>query len=109
MADVIDAFPGVMSDELEGPIIPTDDVLTPTQKLMALAGKTGDFSDAVNIEDLTKLGQHVVEDYERDKADRREWDDTAREALKLAAQEMKEVRKEFPWTRASNVRFPLLT
>lgn len=109
MADIIDAFPGVMSEDGDGPVIPTDDVLTPTDKLMRLAGKSGDFSEAMKIEDLTKLGMEVVEDYERDKADRKDWEEVARDALKLAAQEIKGVEKGYPWPKASNIRFPLLT
>jgi chaperonin GroES len=113
MPEVIDAYPGVLSPELEGPIIVTnDDVpdLTPIDKLMKLAGEVGDFSGAMELEGLAKLGQKVVEDYERDLKDRKDWAEIAEDALNLAAQEIegKEV-KSYPWKDCSNIRFPLLT
>lgn len=112
MPEVIDAFPGVLTPELEG-VAPLDGeeviTLSPLDKLMALAGKTGDFSEAIPLDDLATLGTKVVEDYERDKADRKEWEKIAKEALALAAQEQEAKEKEFPWVGASNVRYPLLT
>lgn len=80
-----------------------------TQKLMALAGKTGDFSEAVSAVDLTRIGAEVVEDYETDKKDRKEWEDTVREALEAASQSGKGEAKTYPWPNASSVRFPILT
>lgn len=112
MAEVIDAFPGILTPEMEG-VIPAGLTAAPElssiDKLMALAGKTGDFSEAMDIEDLTKLGSRVVEEYERDKSDRRSWTEVAEEALDLAAQEFKGEKKTYPWKGASNVRYPLLT
>lgn len=114
MADVIDAFPGVLSEQLDGPIVDPDDPQgdaepSAAEKLMMLAGKTGDFSEAIDLNDLAKIGQRVVEDYERDKRDRKDWEDVAKEALTLAAQEQKSTEKTYPWKGASNVRYPLLT
>lgn len=111
MLETIDAFPGVPTPELEG-VVPLDEEvieLSPLDKLMALAGKTGDFSEAIPLDELATLGTKVVEDYERDKADRREWEKIAKEALALAAQEQENKEKNYPWKGASNVRYPLLT
>lgn len=109
MSELIDAFPGVMDDTGSGPIVPTEG-LSPRDKLLRLAGTAGDFSNALDLEDLHKLGQRVVEDYERDKRDRKDWAETAEEALNLASQEFegKDV-KSYPWKGCSNVRFPMLT
>lgn len=112
MATVLDPFPGMMSPDMEGPIIPTDEEeleLSPVDKLMALAGKTGDFSEAISLDDLATLGSKVVEEYERDRSDRKEWEDIAKESLQLAAQSHKDAEKSYPWKGASNVRFPVLT
>jgi chaperonin GroES len=111
MATVIDAVPGALTEDLEGVVELDGDVLEPTatEKLMALAGKTGDFSEAISLDDLATLGSKVVEEYERDKSDRDPWEKTAKEALDLASQEHKDAEKTYPWKGASNVRFPLLT
>jgi chaperonin GroES len=108
LASVFDAVPGDLTEDLDGVEL---DALepTPTEKLMALANKAGDFSEAVDPADLTKIGAQVVEDYERDKADRKDWEEIAKESLDLASQEFKDAEKTYPWKGASNVRFPLLT
>lgn len=95
--------------ETEDALIEEVPELTPAEKLMALANKTGDFSEAISLEDLATLGSKVVEEYERDKRDRSEWEKIAKESLQLAAQSHKDADKTYPWKGASNVRFPLLT
>lgn len=113
MPEVIDAFPGALTPELEGVVpLPIEDgaaELTAIDKLMALASKTGDFSEVIPLEDLATLGTKVVEDYERDKRDRMPWEKIAKEALALAAQEQESKEKTYPWIGASNVRYPILT
>lgn len=103
--DIIDAFPGEMTPDLEGPIIEP----SASEKLMLLANKAGDFSEAIDINALARIGQEVCEDYERDKFDRKDWAEIASEALKLAAQEHKGEVGTYPWKGCSNVRYPLLT
>lgn len=102
--DLTDAFPGVMDEEGSGPIIPT---LEP--QLGQLAAATGDVSGMIEAQTLLSLGQRVVEDYQRDKADRKEWEEIAEEALKAASQEAKGETKTYPWPLCSNIKYPLLT
>lgn len=83
--------------------------LSATEKLFLLANSRGDFSGAVTLERLAKIGAQAVEDYEKDKTDRREWEEVVKEALSLAAQSHKDEKKDTPWKGASNVRWPLLT
>lgn len=83
--------------------------LSAAQKLMALANKTGNFADAITKEHLARIGIEVVEDYERDKRDRKEWEDIAKAALDSAKQKKRTESKDHPWKGASNIRFPLLT
>lgn len=77
-------------------------------KLLMLARSEGDISHVFSDEDLTRLGSEVVEDYTRDKADRADWERIVLKAQKSAAQEAKG-QKDYPWNRASNVHYPLLT
>ena len=83
--------------------------LSPAAKLSRLAAKQGNFADAMSAIDLVELGAKVVDEYERDKEDRKEWADIAEEALSAASQGKACEEKTYPWKGASNVRFPLLT
>jgi len=60
-----------------------------------------------DIEDSDDIGRQVVDDYETDLQSRSEWEKNMREAMDLALQVTKD--KAYPWTQASNVKFPLLT
>lgn len=102
--EVVDAFPGVMDEEGSGPIIPT---LAPD--LATLAKTAGDVSGWMDGARLHTLGADVVADYRRDLADRKEWQDIAEEALKLASQESKGENKAYPWKGCSNVNYPIIT
>lgn len=53
------------------------------------------------------FGSWVVGNYRRDLATRAEWEQRNQDGMKLALQ-VTEV-KSFPWTNASNVKFPLVT
>jgi chaperonin GroES len=83
--------------------------LSASDKLMRLAGKTGNFADAITADHLVKIGIECVEDYERDKLARKDWQDTVTEALESAAQTPDGKVKEHPFRGASNVKYPLLT
>jgi len=69
--------------------------------------------DSINIaeqlddEELTEIGQAVFEGYERDDATRKTWCSMVDEYVKLAAQ-VKEA-KSWPWQKAANVKYPLLS
>lgn len=101
---MIDAFPGVMDEDGNGPIIPTRD-----PDLATLAATVGDISGYLDESRLLTLGSDVVADYRRDKTDRREWEKIAEDALKLASQEAQGETKGYPWKGCSNVNFPMLT
>lgn len=58
-------------------------------------------------DELGTIGDKVKREYLIDKASRRDWEDTNKEALQLALQVTKP--KTFPWEGAANVKFPLLT
>lgn len=77
-------------------------------KLLALANSTGDISAAWDAGDLERLGSEVVQDYTKDDSDRAEWKRIVEKAQKSAAQEAKG-QKDYPWHKASNVHYPLLT
>lgn len=102
--DTVDAFPGLMSEEGDGVIVP---IVTPD--ITTLAATSGDVSGWLDESAITALGSRVVEDYERDLADRRDWEDIVKEAMKSASQEAKGEVKAYPWPGCANIKFPLLT
>lgn len=69
--------------------------------------------DAENIaeemgeEELGRLGEKVSREFEVDVGSRAEWQEANDEAMKLAQQVMEE--KNFPWPKAANIKYPLLT
>lgn len=69
--------------------------------------------EAVNIAEdldeqkLQEIGRHALEGYNTDKQSRHEWEQQVDEWTKLAGQ-VRET-KTWPWTKASNVKYPLLT
>jgi chaperonin GroES len=85
--------------------------LTAMEKLQRMAGASGDISDIYPPEKLAEIGETCVTAYERDKSDRKEWEDTARQAIAACAQEelAKADIKDFPWPNSSNMKWPLLT
>ena len=64
-------------------------------------------AEELDTEELKKLGHRLKQQIEIDEDSRREWIDTNKNWLKLAAQVREE--KSFPWPGASNVKYPLLT
>ncbi len=86
----------------------TEGDLSPLDKLRKLAAATGNFAKAISSADLAKYGNDVCEDYDTDKKDRQDWEDTAQEALDAAAQEKKTGNRTFPWPGSSNVNYPIL-
>ena len=96
-----------MSMPTQPPVPPEDDtsdvdkLITSTNLVPSiLKKKTG-------TEILDKIADQVVKGYEKDLQSRKEWDERNKEYMKLACQVM-EV-KNYPWPKASNVKFPILT
>jgi chaperonin GroES len=56
---------------------------------------------------LTTIGERVTSEFETDKSSRSVWEERVEEAMKLALQITE--AKSFPWSGASNVKFPLIT
>lgn len=63
--------------------------------------------EAFKEQDVMKLGQEALEEYQIDRESRAEWEQNAKEAMKAILQDKAD--KNYPWPKASNVRVPLLT
>lgn len=75
--------------------------------LMQYAEAEGDISSLLTDEAIARLTAEVCENYERDDASRDDWKDIASKALEDMAK-CKYPQKDTPWTKASNVHYPLL-
>lgn len=64
-------------------------------------------ADKLSDEELIAIGSDVVEGYDADEASRKEWKENLEEWTKTALQIAD--KKTFPWTNASNIKFPLLS
>lgn len=64
-------------------------------------------AEDLSPEEVSALGTEVIRTYEMDRASRSEWEKRTEESLKLALQVVE--NKSFPWTNASNIKFPLIT
>lgn len=77
-------------------------------RLLAFADSNGDISGELNTNELTRLGEDVVSDWERDQSSLSEWREAVEAALAIACQD-KPDKKTYPFENASNVQYPILT
>lgn len=75
-------------------------------KLGALLELTN-IAETLTEEQLKKIGADAKAGFERDQASRQEWEKMLDEWTKLAKQTIEP--KNFPWPKASNVKYPLLS
>lgn len=73
---------------------------------MELVSETN-IAERLNQEELDKIGREVVEGYKNDKQSRSKWEHQVKGYYELALQVAKE--KSFPWPKASNIKFPLIS
>ena len=64
-------------------------------------------AEHLSDKDLTTIGNSCHREYQIDKDSRIEWEEKMEQAMKLALQVTE--RKSFPWSDASNIKFPLIT
>lgn len=63
-------------------------------------------AEDLDKEELEKIGVEIHQGYKRDLDSKKDWDAAVDEWVKLAAQIREE--KNYPWPKASNVKYPLL-
>lgn len=69
--------------------------------------ESANIAEKLDEEKLNKIGADAQAGYEMDKQSRQEWEDAADEWTALASQVREP--KSYPWPKASNVKYPLLT
>ena len=85
------------------PVGPDQEQLAKLQKWMASVNIAEDLDDDL----LSKIGQTVHREYQIDDDSRADWKQKSTEAMDLALQVAKE--KAFPWPKAANIIYPLVT
>jgi chaperonin GroES len=88
-------------DELE-----MEDQGTPQEKLGAFI-ETVNLAEKLDKEQLEEIGKDALAGFELDLASRFEWEQNLDDWIKLAKQVVEE--KSFPWPKAANVKYPLLS
>lgn len=69
--------------------------------------KSQNIDSLLSPEHSDQIGREVVQGYTTDKQSRKDWEDRMENAIKLALQMVEQ--KNYPWPKASNVKFPLIT
>lgn len=64
-------------------------------------------AEKLDEEDLVEIGQDAKRGFEQDQRSREEWEKNLENWTKLAKQTVEQ--KTFPWPKASNIKFPLLS
>lgn len=98
-------LPGQLGTQPEAPMEQEDGSEYETT-LRALLEATN-IADTLEEEQLNKIGSEAKTGYTRDKESRIDWENQIDEWTKLATQ-VREA-KTYPWPKASNVKYPLLT
>ena len=79
----------------------------PAQESLRKILESTNIAETLDEEKLTEISREAKEGYESDKQSRKEWETQVDEWLKLATQIRED--KSYPWPKASNVKYPLLT
>ena len=98
-------LPGQLGMDVESP---QEDVAEGgvEESLRAILEATN-IAEKLDKDKLQKIGRDAFEGYDQDKQSRSHWEKQVEEWTKLATQVRED--KTFPWPRASNVKYPLLT
>lgn len=83
--------------------------LSPEDKKLAVQYDSENLMDTLKLsdEELSEIGNYVVEMFDEDTRSRQEWMDRNDRWIKLASQIIEQ--KNYPWVGASNVKYPLLS
>jgi chaperonin GroES len=85
---------------------PRYELVPQSESLRAIMELTN-IADTLSDDDLRKIGTEAKQGYEYDLASRADWERCLDEWMRLATQVREP--KNYPWPRASNVKYPLLT
>ena len=69
--------------------------------------KSSNLVEEMDVDDVKLVGETIRQNYMADKQSRAEWEDRYAEAQKRVMQLVEE--KTWPWPKASNIKFPLIT
>ncbi len=97
------ALPGQLGTQPES----TDQPTAPKEDNLRSILEATNIADTLDQDMLHTIGANALDGYETDKESRREWEIQMEEWTKLATQVRED--KSYPWPKASNVKYPLLT
>ena len=111
LGDILDDYQGgpLVTDDGNdgyGDVTDEDQTADPLATLQALID-SDNIAESLDDDELTRIGMAVVKEWGIDKNSRTEWEQMQAEAMKLAMQVTE--TKNYPWPKAANIKFPLLT
>ena len=86
---------------------PAEDTEEAPQNQIRMLVESTNIAENLDKDKLHKIGADALEGYTLDKQSRQAWEQQLDEWTKLATQHRED--KTFPWAKASNVKYPLLT
>lgn len=92
-----------LDDEAEGEATSEKDPVALLQSFIGVAN----IAPMLDKEQVQKIGMEVTRGYDIDKASRSDWEKQSQTAMDLAMQVTTE--KSWPWPKAANVKYPLIT
>lgn len=80
---------------------------SPLQQKLGVLAESTNIAEKLSKEELEKIGKEAKEGFEKDLQSRGDWEIHLDSWTKLASQVVEE--KSFPWPKASNIKYPLLS
>ena len=93
-----------MQPEVESPM---EDATEPKEESLRGLVESHNIAEKLDKEKLHTIGADALEGYTQDRQSREAWEHQMEEWTKLATQVRED--KSYPWAKASNVKYPLLT
>ncbi len=95
--------PGMQEEQAESPEEETQEQQDPIRKLL----EATNIAEHLSEDQLSQIGGDAYRGYMQDAETRKHWDDNVDEWTKLAIQTRE--NKSYPWPKASNIKYPLLS
>lgn len=95
--------PGIQEEQAESPDEEQAEQKDPIRKLL----EATNIAENLDDEELSEIGSEAYRGFMQDKETRKHWDDNVDEWTKLAIQTKE--NKSYPWPKASNIKYPLLS
>jgi chaperonin GroES len=92
---------------MDDPMMPEQEEEDEPITLQAVLMNASNVAEIMTDDELSRMASKVIDEYKIDKESRTDWLKRVSEAIDLAKQVVK--AKSYPWPKASNIKYPLVT